>query len=134
MPGRDSDVSRVRGADGASRPRAAGHRWEAFARLVFATHGDVCWVCGHGGARQVDHVESVTEHPELIFALSNCRPAHGAPGNACPVCSKAAGIAINCNGIKGGYSLERARRIIAERTGITQPPRKPKTEESGREW
>lgn len=79
-------------------------------------------------------MEPVTERPELALVLSNCRPAHGAPGNACPVCSKAASMPINCNGIRGAMSAERARRIIAERTGITQPPRKPKPEESGREW
>lgn len=28
---------------------AAGHRWEVFTQLVFATWGDVCYVCGHGG-------------------------------------------------------------------------------------
>jgi 5-methylcytosine-specific restriction endonuclease McrA len=116
------------------RHGAAGHRWEQFTKLVFATYGDQCWLCGHFGARQVDHVESLTEHPELALVLSNCRPAHGAPGNACPACSKAAGAPINCNGIRGGYSPERARRIIAERTGIAQPPRKRKPDDPGRDW
>lgn len=77
-------------------------------------------------------MEPVTERPDLKYSLPNCRPAHGSPGNACPVCSKAAGRPINCNGIRGAMSVERARRIIAERTGITEPPRKPKPE--GREF
>jgi hypothetical protein len=120
---------------------AAGHRWEVFTQLVFATYGDICWLlpCYHGGARQVDHVESITERPELVFSLANCRPAHGSPGNACPVCSKAAGQPVNCNGIKGGYSAERARRIIAQRTGLTlkpaaNPDRTAEPEQQGRDW
>lgn len=109
-------------------PPRAGHRYNLWKRLVLQTYGDICWICGHGGARQVDHVESMTEHPELIYVVANGRPAHGGPGNTCPVCK------LNCNQIKGGYSIERARRIVAERTGKPEPPRKPKPEESGREW
>lgn len=109
------------------RHGAAGHRWDTFRRLVFATYGDTCHLCGHGGARQVDHLQSVTEHPELAFTLANCRPIHGVPGNRCPVCRQA------CNQLKSGYSLERARRIVAERTGQPPPERKPPGE-SGREW
>lgn len=113
------------------RHGAAGARWTTFTRLVFATYGDVCWLCLHGGARQVDHVESVTEHPELALVLSNCRPAHGAPGNKCPTCQQ------NCNQLRGGYSVERARRLIAERSGAKpklagfQPG---KDDGEGREW
>ena len=116
-------------ADVPGRERAAGYRWEKFRRLVFATYGDVCYLCHHGGARRVDHVESVTDHPELKYVLSNCRPVHGAPGNSCPVCR------LNCNGIKGGYSVERAKRIIAGRTGKPEPPRSLELdEEPGRDW
>lgn len=112
------------------RERAAGHRWETFKRLVFATYGDVCHLCGHGGAKQVDHLESVTDHPELKYVVANCRPAHGTPGNRCPVCK------ANCNQIRGGYSIERAKRILAERYPVKgqEPPRKPKPDDLGREW
>lgn len=130
------------------RGGAAGFRWEKFKRLVFQTYGTNCYICHHGGARQVDHLESVTEHPELALALSNCRPAHGAPGNACPVCSSAANQPINCNQLRGGYGVERAREIIAERiagnAGKRVPDawrRKPKLEkrpeppaDTGRPW
>ena len=109
-------------------PLPKGFRWSQFARLVFATYGNNCIVCGHGGARTVDHLESRTEHPELAWTLSNCRPIHSAPFNRCPVCG------MNCNGLKGGYSLERARRVWEERTGAKLPePPKPK-QEPGREW
>lgn len=111
------------------RHGAAGFRWEKFRELVFATYGDTCWLCHHGGARQVDHVESLTERPELAFTLANCRPAHGAPRNKCQVCGQ------NCNQLRGGYSAERARKIIAERSGIAIPEPKPEPPgESGREW
>ena len=118
------------------RVRAAGARWDRFRRLVFATYGDTCWICGHGGARQVDHVESITEHPELVYALSNCRPAHGSPRNPCPVCSVAAGRKIHCNQLKAGMGVERARRIINGRTGNVIPPARPESprDDPGRDW
>lgn len=107
-----------------------GHRWHIFSQLVFRTYGDVCIVCQHGGARQVDHLISVTERPDLCWDLSNCRPIHGSPGNKCPVCF------LNCNGIKGMGSVERARRIIAERiaehAGKKPPPRV--RDAPGRAW
>jgi hypothetical protein len=97
--------------------RTAGFRWTAFARSVIDAYGGVCHICLllHGGARQIDHVQPVTERPDLAYVLSNCRPAHGAPGNPCPQCSAAAGRKIHCNQLRGMGSIERARRIIAER-------------------
>ena len=109
-----------------TNPLLHSQRWRSFKPLVFATYGDVCHICGHGGARQVDHLESVTEHPELIFALSNVRPAHGAPGNRCLVCQQ------NCNQLRGGYSVERARKLIQERSAQLPKPEPPK--DNGREW
>lgn len=74
------------------------------------------YICGHGGAGTVDHVTSLTEAPELAYELSNLRPAHGYH-SPCPYCSAAAGSPVYCNECKGGYSLERARRKIEEKTG-----------------
>jgi 5-methylcytosine-specific restriction endonuclease McrA len=113
----------------ARRGGAAGYRWDKFTQLVFATYGNTCWICGHGGlgARQVDHVQSITEHPELAWVLSNCRPAHGSPRNKCRTCHQF------CNQLKGGYSLERARRLIAERSGQPQQPVQPPPDQ-GRAW
>jgi hypothetical protein len=93
--------------------RPSGHRWTIFTQLVLRTYGDGCW-CGHGGARQVDHLEPVADRPDLAWTLANCRPAHGAPGNPCPVCSKACGRKIHCNQLRGPMSIDRARRLIAE--------------------
>ncbi len=128
-------------------PRPAGARWDKFRQLVFATFGDVCIVCSHGGARTIDHLKSVTEFPELAWDLNNCRPIHGLPYNRCLQCRGSG----NCNGIKGGYSLERAQKIIAERNGrqaspplrpargaiarrFPQPPPPPAPDEPGRPW
>lgn len=128
---------------------AAGHRWEVFTQLVFATYGDTClpgYLCGHGGARTVDHIQPITENPAAVFDLANCRPAHGSTrgrGNACPVCSEAAGKPVNCNSIKGWGSPERARRLISERTGLPMPGDEPAAkpgqpargeQQQGRDW
>lgn len=84
-------------------------------------------------------MESVTEHPELIFVLSNCRPAHGAPGNRCRVCGE------NCNQLRGAMSPERARKLMAERAAArgsrpvkrygerAQPAEQPE-QDGGRAW
>lgn len=80
-----------------------------------------CWICGHPGATQADHVIPVTERPELARELSNLRAAHGWP-HPCPVCSAAAmargGKPVCCNELKQSGTVERARRKIAERTGL----------------
>jgi hypothetical protein len=85
-------------------------------RAVIARYGTVCIVCGHGGAEAGDHLLSVREHPDLEWDVSNIRPIHHKP---CPVCTAAAGRRISCNYIKGYGTLETARRIVAERTGLT---------------
>ena len=105
---------------------------------MIASYGGLCWICGHGGGRQADHVIPVTERPDLAWDASNIRPAHGAPGNPCLVCSAAAGRKTYCNQIRSGLSVERARRIIAELTRPGQdarPEPRPKPDPgAGREW
>jgi hypothetical protein len=130
---------RVRGGSGnGSGPRVSGHRWVAFARSVIDHYGGLCHICGHGGGRQPDHLEPVTERPELAFDLSNCRPAHGAPGNPCLQCSAAAGRKIHCNQLRGMGSVARARRIIAEiiaeHARTAKKPAVPAGGTAGREW
>ena len=119
-----------------------GHRWKIFTQLVFRTYGDSCVVCGHGGARHVDHVISRTEWPEGVFELTNCLPIHGAPGNPCPVCTKRAGRKVHCNNIKSGMSLARAKRKVAEIVaagahppqGTKKPGSAPESADPGRVW
>lgn len=45
--------------------------------LVFATYGDVCWLCGKPGADSVDHKKAGDDH-----SLKNLRPAHRYPCHA----------------------------------------------------
>lgn len=47
----------------------------------------VCWLCGHDGANDVDHVIPRTVAPELELDITNLRPAHGA-NSPCPTCGK----------------------------------------------
>ena len=121
-------------------PPTKGARWERFARYVVSSYGGICHICGHGGASQADHIESVADRPDLAWERGNIRAAHGAGRrlNPCPVCSPAAGRPVYCNQLRGGYSVERARRIIAEWIAGNQgaPPQgrlKPSSE-AGRAW
>jgi hypothetical protein len=92
---------------------------------------------GHGGARQVDHVIPATERPDLVWDQRNCRPAHGSPGNPCPLCSAACGRRIYCNQLRSGYSIDRALRLIAEMAAAHQakaPGRPARPPDAGRPW
>jgi hypothetical protein len=110
-----------------------GRRWEAYARAVVAQHGGICHLCGlsHGGARQADHLIAAADRPDLAWVAANLRPAHGAPGNPCPVCSAAAAALarktgasprrIYCNQLRSAMTVGRARRILAELTELEMP-------------
>ena len=104
-----------------AQTHARGRRWEKFARFVVQQYGGICHLCKCGGARQVDHLIPVTEGGDE-WDIANCRAAHGAPGNPCLVCSAKAGQKIFCNQIRGGLSIARAQRIIAERISAGNPP------------
>ncbi len=77
-------------------------------------------------------MKSVADRPDLAWDLRNIRPAHGAPGNRCPVCHQ------NCNQLKGPMGIDRARRIIAERMAEgkgARPATRPEPEsQAGRPW
>lgn len=81
---------------------------------------------------------SVADRPDLEWAASNICPAHGAPGNPCPVCSVECGQKIYCNQLRGAMSVERALRIIAEKREAHQGARPPAREmpdvTAGRPW
>ena len=67
---------------------------------VFRRYGRICWLCGHDGANQVDHVIPVAVSPQLSWQLGNLRPAHGVPGNRCETCGQA------CNQAKAAGQLQ----------------------------
>lgn len=104
-----------------------GSKWRQVVRFVVSRDGGVCGICGHGGARHVDHIQPVVDNPLLEWDTSNMTPAHGwsrVNDNPCVVCTEAArklnpgAKPVRCNNIKMGYSLERARSIIESRTGL----------------
>ena len=66
-----------------SKHSAKGSAWEAKRRAVLSA-SDICWLCGHGGSTDVDHVI-----PRSLMKddnLSNLRPAHGVYG--CAECGR----------------------------------------------
>lgn len=96
--------------------------WPRLVRYVVQRDAGLCWVCGHFSAKSADHVIPVTEAPEKAMDVSNLKACHSFPGG-CPECTIASvargGKAIYCNELKSMGSVERARRIIEERTGLT---------------
>jgi len=77
-------------------------------RAFVLAASEVCWICGHPGARTIDHVITVKECRErgllhLLNDPANMRPAHGA-GNRCPECKR------HCNQDRGTGEDKTARR------------------------
>lgn len=111
--------------------------WRRMVKEVVRRDAGKCWICGHFGAKSADHVIPVTEAPELAMDLSNLKAAHSYPGG-CTECSRASkdGRQIYCNEIKSAMSVERARRVIEERTGLPLTPatRDDAPEAEGRPW
>lgn len=105
-----------------SRHGAEGSVWRRIVRHVVARDRGICAICLHPGAGSADHKVPVAERPDLALAAANLQAAHAYPGG-CPTCSAAAvargGKPVYCNEIKSALSLERARRIIEARTGLT---------------
>ena len=73
---------------------------------VFARDGDICHLCGHPGAGDVDHLVPRSmggaNHPD------NYAPAHGATSR-CPVCHRC------CNQLRG------AGRQVAQASPTSRP-------------
>jgi hypothetical protein len=117
-----------------ARHGAEGARWRKLTAYVVQRDFGVCWICGHPGATEADHVESVTEHPELSLDTSNLKAAHGMKG--CPTCSASARKTIRCNQIRLAMSVDRARRIIEERTGLKlgEKANGDRPADNGRSW
>ena len=95
--------------------------WPRMVKEVVRRDSGKCHLCQHFGAKSADHVIPVTEAPEKAMDMGNLRAAHSYPGG-CDECSKAAartgGSRVYCNEIRGMGSIERARRLIEERTGL----------------
>jgi hypothetical protein len=105
-----------------NRNGAEGALWRRITAYVVNRDRGTCWICGHPGAQSADHVIPVTERPDLAVTASNLKAAHGWPGG-CPDCTRASAAKggqkpVYCNEIRGMGSVERARRIITEKTGL----------------
>ena len=81
----------------------SGTRRQRTSRAAVLAHSDLCWLCGHPGARTADHVIDATRWPRTPDGRmlpgfddpANMRPAHGTMGsgphrthNPCPTCGK----------------------------------------------
>lgn len=73
-----------------------GRRWNDAKRACFELYGDQCWVCGHYGAREVDHVIPVSQGG-APYDIQNLRPAHGS-NSPCMLCKSRRGTrGRSCN-------------------------------------
>jgi hypothetical protein len=64
---------------------SADSRWYRKAKAEYLAAHPTCWICGHPGADQIDHVIHASVAPWLRFDPANWRPAHGVNGCAeCP--------------------------------------------------
>lgn len=107
---------------GRTRYGAEGSVWRRIAAFVISRDRGICHICLHNGAGVPDHLIPVAERPDLALDAANMKAAHGylkTKDGACPVCSEAAGKPVYCNEIRGALSVERARRLIEQRTGLT---------------
>jgi hypothetical protein len=114
------------------QPLAEGRAWRRTVSQVVIRDMGKCHLCGHYGAKSADHLIPDTEGGRPVAA--NLKAVH-AVGSPCPDCSIAAERPMYCNEIRNALSIERARRIITERTGLRLPvgdtgPSGPE----GREW
>jgi hypothetical protein len=98
----------------ASTPGGISER--AFKAAVIQRDLGQCWICGHFGAKTVDHLVPQTDGGD-VWDMGNVKAAHGSgrKPNGCLVCSAAMKRPVYCQTLRGAYSVERARRIIAER-------------------
>ncbi len=65
---------------------------------MFLIYGTDCWICGHHGAGEADHLIPISLDPHQPVDPHAMRPSHGA--NApCPVCGR------KCNQEKGDKLL-----------------------------
>jgi len=61
--------------------RISGRALQTLRKRVFATYGDVCWLCGQDGADTIDHLLMVSQGGSNT--LDNLRPAHGRKSSYC---------------------------------------------------
>lgn len=86
-----------------------GEKWEGHARrkarsACFAMHGRTCWLCGHPGSQDVDHLNP-PKNGGAMFDPANLRPIHNVT-HGCPSCGR------KCNRDKGDKPLSEVERLV----------------------
>lgn len=61
--------------------RTRGEKLQKLRQRVFATYGDICWLCGGGEADTIDHVLPLSHGGD--DDIDNLRPAHGKKSASC---------------------------------------------------
>lgn len=79
-----------------------GYAYRKARAYMFATYGDTCHLCGHGGATDADHLIPISVDDEQPIDPHMMRPAHGVRG--CVVCG------ARCNQVRGNRPNRQAYR------------------------
>lgn len=120
--------------------RPGGRRWDRLKKFTVQRDFGKCWICGHYGARSADHVIPVSEDDSRFWDAGNIKAAHSRP-YGCTDCTWAAqqlGIdprPVYCNEIRQDDPVEKGRKRIERRTGLTLPEGESgPSEPEGRDW
>jgi hypothetical protein len=85
-------------------------------------HAEVCHICGHGGAEEVDHIVPWAEWHDAsrsVHTPSNLAPAHGQP---CPTCGRHChSDKTKAEAARGRAKATQARRLASRRPAETHP-------------
>jgi hypothetical protein len=82
-----------------SRHRA-GRPYRRARGQMFAMYGTICWICGHDGAGEADHLVPISIYADQPVDPHAMRPAHGSSA-PCPVCPLRNGEPRKCNQERG---------------------------------
>lgn len=84
----------------------AGGRYRKAKAEMHAIYGYVCIHCGHGGAREADHLTPISVDPDQPIDPHGMRPSHGS-NSPCRVCpGKTPGTGRSCNQERGTRPIE----------------------------
>ncbi|GAA2681773.1 hypothetical protein Apa02nite_015020 [Actinoplanes palleronii] len=78
---------------------------------MHATYGYTCHICGHGGAREADHLTPLAIAPDQPISYQDMRPAHGS-NSPCPECPKREGKPRCCNQERGTKSVDAVKAFV----------------------
>jgi hypothetical protein len=85
-----------------------GRPWREAKAKMHATYGYTCHLCGHEGAGEADHLDTLAHNPGQRIDYQRLRPAHGS-NYPCPVCPPRDGKPRCCNQERGTKSIDAMR-------------------------